>query len=97
MNGGMTWGEAAADPLKGSPKASQSMCAASDSTRRLLITLGALGTAAGIAVTSYYVYRRTRRRAPSHTPNVNELLGECYAKVKEIQRTLADLPGPAAA
>ncbi|MGC8669084.1 MAG: hypothetical protein ACP5VE_13295 [Chthonomonadales bacterium] len=73
------------------------MCAATDPTRRLVFALGALGTAAGIAVTSYYVYRKARRRAQDHKPDVSELLGECYAKVKEIQRNLADLPGPATA
>ncbi len=73
------------------------MCVANDTTRRLLVALGALGTAAGIAVTSYYLFRKARARAESHKPDVNELLGECYAKVQEIQRSLSDLPGPATA
>jgi len=69
----------------------------SEGTRRLSLALGILAAAAGVAVGSYVLVSRRRRDA--ETPplrTVQEILTDCYGKMREIQRHLGELQGPAA-
>ncbi len=61
-----------------------------ESSRRLVVVIGAIAAAAGVATASYLLIRRAPRSNHADR-NVTEILMDCYAKVKEIQNNLTDL------
>jgi len=64
-----------------------------ESSRRLTFILGAVAALAGVAVASYFYFGRMNDSDEDNPPlrNVSEILTDCYAKMNELQRNLADL------
>jgi len=64
-----------------------------ESSRRLTFILGAVAALAGVAVASYLYFGRLNEADEDNPPlrNVSEILTDCYAKMNELQRNLADL------
>ena len=71
-----------------------------EGSRRLIVVIGAVAAAAGVAVASYIYFRRASRNSHEDSRDVTDILMDCYAKVREIQANLSELhpavrPAPA--
>lgn len=62
-----------------------------DGDHRVGIVIGAVAAAAGIALISYLIVGRHRRSSEPAARSVSEVLTDSYAKIREIQQSLADL------
>ena len=64
-----------------------------ESSRKLTFLLGAVAAIAGVAVATYLYFGRMSEDDEELAPgrNVSEILTDCYQKMNELQRNLADL------
>lgn len=65
-----------------------------DANRKTTLVLSLIAASAAIAAVSYLYWWRLRagRNSPPSLRGVNDILTECYAKMRDIQADLGQLP-----
>jgi hypothetical protein len=63
----------------------------SEGNRKTALVIGAVAAAAGIAVAAALLVKRRRAMNGPVDRTVNDVVTDCYSKIREIQRHLSEL------